>query len=369
MGPMITYPQAKQQVSIAESRAVPLVSVVMSVHNGARYLRGAIESILSQTLPDLELIVVDDASSDGSGEICREYAQRDARVVFLANTDRLGLTPSLNRALSKAHGTYMARMDADDVSLPHRFKTQVSYLETHVDVGLVGSFYTEIDEDGSVLIPEYRFPTEPIIICWRMAFENPLPHPPIMARRALIEEVGRYDERWRTSQDFDLFTRLCVLTKLANCPEVLFEWRRHAESISTSFKKEQRDSAISISRAYISRLLGRDVPQADVELLWQREPHGIKEAERFASTLIAICRQIAADSRWSSQERCALRNYVSQKLLYDLTPYARRPRSWRLLGSLACLSPSLVAKVATRRGKGARPRWSPLPWRRRITTD
>lgn len=329
-------------------RRVPAVSVVMSVHNGARYLRAAIESILAQTLGDLELIVVDDASTDGSGETCREYAERDARVVHLANAARRGLTPSLNRALAEARGSFVARMDADDISLPQRLETQVKYLENHRDVGLVGSFYTEIDERGDVLVPVYRFATEPIVIYWRMAFENPIPHPPIVARRELIDRVGRYDERWRTAQDFDLFTRLAAITKLANLPDVLFRWRRHPESVSAGLAREQRESAVRISRAHVERVIGHSVPQDLAELLWRRDPAGLDEAIRFVSAGVALCRRITAEPRWSRRERGMLRRHVSRRLLYELTPYSGTPRSWRPLVTVASLNPSLVVEVAGR---------------------
>ena len=166
----------------------PLVSVVMSVQNGGPYLAAAIESILAQTLGDLEFIVIDDASTDGSGERCREYARDDRRVIVLVNATRLGLTRSLNRGLAVARGVYVARMDADDVSLRHRLERQVAYLEEHRDVGLLGSFYAEIDADGSIRRPVVEFPVEPIVVAWRLAFHNPVGHPTMIVRPAALKQ-------------------------------------------------------------------------------------------------------------------------------------------------------------------------------------
>lgn len=329
----------------------PRVSVIMSVHDGERYLRAAIDSILSQTMADLELIVVDDGSNDGSADILREYASRDPRVVVVTNAARLGLTRSLNAALTRAHGEFIARMDADDVSLPHRLERQLAFLALHPDVGVVGSFYSEIDEHGAVTTPVFRFPVEPVLVAWRMAFENPLPHPPILARRAVIEAAAGYDERWETSQDYDLFTRLAPLTKLANCPDVLFLWRRHAASVSGSRNDEQLTTALAIARSYLSRVLNRRVSPELVELLWRRAPCGAHEASLFVLTAIELCRRILRDSRWSREERTFLRRTASRRLFYVVTPYARHPRAWPALAAVARLSPSLLLESALRRSR------------------
>jgi glycosyltransferase involved in cell wall biosynthesis len=333
----------------------PLVSVLMSVHNGSRYLRAAIESIRSQTLRDLEFIIVDDASTDDASEICADAASRDPRIIVLTNERRLGLTRSLNRALAVATGTYIARMDGDDISLPSRLERQVAYLEARPGVGLVGSWYSEIDAAGAVTVPLYSFPVEPIIVSWRMAFENPLPHPPIVARRALIAQVGGYDERWETAQDYDLFTRLAPITRLANYPDVLFQWRRHCASMSTTRDADQRHNAARICRSYVSRLIGAEVDAPRIELLWRREPQNVDEAVAFVSTAVDVCRALERDARWSRQERRVLRRYVSRKLVYELTPYAGEPRANRLLGTLALLSPSLVMEMVGRRLAGRTP--------------
>lgn len=325
----------------------------MSVRNGQRYLRAAVDSILAQTLADLEFIIVDDASTDESGRILREYASCDRRVVVLTNHAGLGLTRSLNLALARATGDYLARMDADDISLPCRFERQVAYLNSHPDVGVVGSFYTEIDADDAVLIPVYRFPVEPILVAWRMAFENPLPHPPILARRSVITAVGGYDERWETSQDYDLFTRMAAVTKLANCPEVLFLWRRHRDSVSTSRNQDQRANALSIARAYVSRLLDQSVSPAAIELLWRRQPDGAAEACEFVSLATALCRRILTEPRWRRDERRLLRRTVGRRLVYELTPYLAKPEVWRQVWTLALISPASMFEAAARKLRAA----------------
>jgi glycosyltransferase involved in cell wall biosynthesis len=126
------------------------VSVVMSVFNGERFLREAVDSILGQTYRDLELIVIDDGSADGSGEILAQRRQADARLRVFPQAN-MGLTRSLNRGVELSTGEYVARMDADDLSEPRRFERQVAFMDAHPDVGLLGTAYREIDGEGRVL--------------------------------------------------------------------------------------------------------------------------------------------------------------------------------------------------------------------------
>ena len=111
----------------------------MSVYNGERYLRPAVESILNQSYPDFEFIVIDDGSADNSRNILAEYAVQDSRLRIIPNETNLGLTRSLNKAIGLAHGRYLGRQDADDISLPQRLERQVAFLNAHPEVGLVGT--------------------------------------------------------------------------------------------------------------------------------------------------------------------------------------------------------------------------------------
>ena len=111
-----------------------MISVIMSVYNGEKYLALAIESILNQTYPHLEFIVVDDASTDGTPDLLSEFQSLDQRLLITRNPCRQGLTKSLNRAISLAKGDWIARQDADDISLPDRFQKQLAFMETHPEV-------------------------------------------------------------------------------------------------------------------------------------------------------------------------------------------------------------------------------------------
>jgi hypothetical protein len=202
---------------------VPEVSVLMSVYNGERYLRESIESILSQTFTDFEFIIVDDGSFDSTATILRNY--RDPRMVLLSNEVNIGLTHSLNRGLAVARGRFIARQDADDVSLPNRLERQVLFLREHPAVGILGSCCQLIDRDGRKLWL-YQVPTHDLNIRWKSLLENPFAHPSVMMRRDILTGNGlSYDETLQVAQDYDLWTRMMRYTQGANLTEPLIHYR------------------------------------------------------------------------------------------------------------------------------------------------
>src|SRR5947209_7771425 len=159
-------------------RDAPRLSVVMPVYNAASVVREAIESILNQTFSDFEFIIVDDGSTDDSGKILREYAGRDDRI-RLYTQENHGLVASLNRYCRLANGRYIARMDADDISLPRRFEKQFHFLEAHPEVGILGTWIQDIDENGAPRTA-WPVPTDPAVIQWFLMFGNCIAHPSVM---------------------------------------------------------------------------------------------------------------------------------------------------------------------------------------------
>ena len=130
----------------------PLVSIIMSVHNGARFLSNSIECILKQTLTDFEFIIIDDGSTNSSREIVSRYAALDMRIVWWSREQK-GLTRSLNEALGRAAGAFIARQDADDISLPYRLQTMVDFLRANPSIAAAGSWCESIDDTGHVTWP------------------------------------------------------------------------------------------------------------------------------------------------------------------------------------------------------------------------
>ena len=215
------------------------ISVVMSAYNAEKYLREAMDSILTQTFADFQLIVIDDKSTDASGGILKEYAARDARVVVLENEENMGLTKSLNRGLSIARGEYIARMDADDISVPDRFQKQVDFLDSHPDYSFVSCIGRYIDEDGKE--EQLRlFPETNEEIYAMMPKVDAVMHPGVMFRREDIAKIGNYCEDFRVVQDYDLWFRgMAAGYKFYNIQEPLVLFRRN-DSYNTRKSKAYR---------------------------------------------------------------------------------------------------------------------------------
>lgn len=312
----------------------PSVSVIMSVYNGERYLRAAIDSVLTQTFTDYELIVIDDASTDRSTAILAEYAARDARLVLLRNETNLGLTKSLNIGLQAARGWYIARQDADDISLPSRFSRQVQYLDEHRETQLLGTQCIYIDAHGT-RIGETRHPISDITIRWCFLADNAIAHPSAMFRRALIEHTGLYyDTSLRYAQDYDLWVRMAEHGGVANLDEPLIQYRIHPASISLQRRQEQQAIANQIATRQLVRLLPELEQQPDQtetlrNLVFGQPVHTPEDRALIEKLLHAFRTQ----HQLSIQQYQTLRRYSVQRMLNtlrDTTQWWSSPVLWQL---------------------------------------
>lgn len=197
--------------------AAPIIAVVMSVHNGAPWVRQAAESVLAQTLGDLELIVIDDGSTDATPDLLAAVRDRRLRVERRA---RAGLTPSLNRAITLSRAPLVARLDADDLAVPSRLELQRAFLDAHPEVGLLGTGAREVDladREVAVVRPLER----DAAIRRALIRRNPFVHSSVVMRRGVLERTGTYDETLPVAQDYDLWMRMSAETGLANLPDLL----------------------------------------------------------------------------------------------------------------------------------------------------
>jgi len=232
----------------------PFVSVVMPVYDGERFLRDAIESVLAQTYPNFELVIVDDGSRDSSFRIAQEYAARDPRVRPLRNEHNLGIVKTRNRAFAEAsrEAVYFAVLDADDVCEPTRLEHQVLFLEHNPDHALVGGHTLVINEEGRT-IGQRRYPTEHRRILAVIARYNPIAQPTVMIRRSALEAVGHYDERYPRCQDYDLWLRMAVRYKLANLDEYTLKYRISAGQGKRTALRDSLRYTIQIQRRFLLR--------------------------------------------------------------------------------------------------------------------
>lgn len=224
--------------------AVPKVTVLMSVFNEERFLQEALDSILNQTYKDFEFIIINDGSTDKSKEILELYD--DKRIRIINNDHNIGLTRSLNLGLELARGEYIARMDANDLSLPTRLEKQVKFLNENTDVVLTGNWTEHIDDNGNSK-GVIRYPTEHCFISWNLLTKPCLAHTTVMYRRDKALDVGSYNTTLKYTQDYDLWVRLSKVGKVSQITEVLLKVRLSDDSIRVLFKDNQIEIGRSIS--------------------------------------------------------------------------------------------------------------------------
>lgn len=234
----------------------PFVSVIMSVyHEQEAWLKGAIDSILNQTFSDFEFIIVNDAPGrDINHKILDEYAKRDNRIVLIVNRENIGLTRSLNEALKIARGKYIARMDADDISLPFRIEKQCRIMEENERVIVCGTDVRYFGERNWMrhdwIKQENRF------IKAQMLWGSCFVHPSVMMRRSVLEENAiRYDAEYKQAQDYRLWEVLADFGDFYNIKEVLLHYRVSCQQVSSSYGKEQHQYTRAIRRRIIIKWL------------------------------------------------------------------------------------------------------------------
>jgi glycosyltransferase involved in cell wall biosynthesis len=219
--------------------SIPPISVLLAVYNGGRYLRAAVDSILTQTLADFEFIIIDDGSTDGSSAVLAEYAAKDSRIRLVSRPNK-GLTATLNEGLALARGEFLARMDADDTALPPRFERQIAYLREHPECVLVGSRVMLVDPEGLPIRPWCHQLEHTEIDAAHLNRGWPVVHPAVMMRTDAVRKVGAYRDQYNTLEDLDLFLRLAEVGKLANLPEILLHYRQHFDSVTHKKFEQQR---------------------------------------------------------------------------------------------------------------------------------
>jgi len=228
----------------------PRVSVLMAVRDGAGYIRPAIDSVLRQTVRNLELVVVDDGSTDATREILAAYA--DPRLVRVDNPGPLGLADSLNRGLAVARAEFVARQDADDRSHPARLEQQLAAFAARADLALVGAQARRIDARGSPRGVVAR-PLGMAAIRWYHLFANPFIHSAVMFRRSVVQAAGGFDHSLPRAQDFDLWSRILQRQPVLNLAARLVDYRHHATSVTESGRHAEEYARI------VRRLVARNV--------------------------------------------------------------------------------------------------------------
>jgi glycosyltransferase involved in cell wall biosynthesis len=250
---------------------LPAISAVMSAYNAGKYLRESIDSILAQTFGDWEFIVIDDGSTDDTLSILRQYESRDKRFRIISRPNT-GLTRALNEGVAAAGGEFIARMDADDISLPQRFEKQISYLRSHPDCVLLGAQIELIDPLGLKIALDSRKLNHDEIDAELLAGKGgAVVHPVCMLRIDALRKLRAYREQYNNSEDLDLFLRLAEVGRIANLPDVLLKYRRHPESVShQKYENQWRLKKQIVAEAYQRR--GLKMPEDWTFTPWKPKP-------------------------------------------------------------------------------------------------
>lgn len=202
----------------------PQISVTMPARNAAAFINESIPSVLNQTFRDFELVILNDASTDRTEEIVRQWQQRDPRIRLLRSEHQLGLTGSSNRVVTETRAPIVARMDADDIAHPMRFERQWEVLQRWRDVAAVGTLCEGIDSAGRVVRPRDRWRI------LRMSRYLPFPHGSIMFRRAAFDAIDGYSDKFTCGEDQDFAYRLSHIGRIVTLPEALYHYRYHSEN-------------------------------------------------------------------------------------------------------------------------------------------
>jgi len=245
--------------------AAPRISVVMAVRDGAAFLAQAVNSILTQTLADHELIVVDDGSVDATPALLAGFAARDRRVRVLKQPPA-GLIMALNRGIAESSAGMIARMDADDIATPERLARQVDLLDTRPAVAVVGSAVEVIDRSGKTLRVQ-RPPTEAAAVRAALLRGNCIAHPTVLMRRDAVLAAGGYRRAFVQAEDFDLWLRLAEHHDLVNLAEPLLLYREHAGQVTWRNPEQRILSELGALAAAAQRRAGKADGAASVELV------------------------------------------------------------------------------------------------------
>ena len=227
----------------------PRVTVLLCAHNAETTVRAAVESVLAQTFRDFELLLVDDGSTDGTRAVLESFT--DPRVRLHLLPENIGLTRALNAGLPLACGALIARLDADDTALPERLERQVAFLDTHPEVGVVGSAY-EMRPPGRPAIL-FREPVSETAMRFGLLFDNTLAHPTVLIRREFL--ARGYDPDCRYAQEYALWASLWDRCRWAKLPETLVVYGHADSRISVNNRPEQARIAAAISLGLMRRLL------------------------------------------------------------------------------------------------------------------
>jgi len=305
---------------------MPNLTVLMTVYNGEDYLRETIESILNQTYRDFKFLILDNASTDSSREIIRSY--NDPRIELVALPENIGQVAALNKGLDMIDTPLVARMDADDISMPRRFERQVAFMEAHPEIGVCGTFVKAFSHQDKKET-KYRWPTKSEDIKVKLMLECCLPHPAVMIRKTFFDRYGlRYDEKIGHSFDWELWQRAADHFDLANLPEFHLKYRFHPENESKKTAHLQKAAALKLYDRPLERLGLHNHPLHQVHRDVAYETFNVKNREpEFLNQVVQWFRELEnANKKHGIYSAEALHRFLRERLFVVLHYNTAHPR-------------------------------------------
>lgn len=298
---------------------IPEISVLIAVHNGAGYLESALRSVMEQTHRNLEIVVVDDCSSDDTPDILSRLAAEDARIRIVTAPRNLRLAGALNLGLAYVRAPLVARMDDDDLCMPQRLEIQKRFLDSHPEVTLVGSSFERMDAKGEPLARVLRS-RDTFEVRWALRFSSNVLHPSFMFRRLMSDGTAiAYDETLPLAQDYDLLCRLADAdAQVAVLPDVLLRYRVHESSASVARHREQQAIARQIATGFQQRTLPAAVFEALAPLRASFFFDAPSSPEQIVACFAAMRTMLAHDIAQAPERAVWLKRQAVQYLAWIL---------------------------------------------------
>lgn len=305
---------------IVDDTPAPLVSVVMTVYNGAKHISEAIESIINQTYTDWEFLIINEfGSNDGTVRIVQEYVNRDNRIKLIQNTSKLGFAESLNRGIKMARGKYIARMDADDLSLSNRLEVESKFLDANPEIGHVGSWQKHFGRNNWIHKPLATHDE----IKAALLFRCDVCHSTVMFRRDVFVDNNLFYDPNILAEDFELWTRAICVTRFATIPQILGKYRTGDNSQTDQKFAVLIPESGMISAKAIERIMGIVIDKSDYDVLegWKPQIVECEKQGRFKKILLRI---------WeANQQNKQIDDSVLLSQLYAFWRWAAYGESWK----------------------------------------
>lgn len=239
----------------------PLVSVLMPCYNAEKHVEQALRSIMNQTYDNLEIITINDCSTDKTREILISLADIDRRIKVIDNETNLRLIATLNKGISLCNGAYIARMDADDISLPERIEKEVFFLEKNKDIDIVSTLFYAFPSSNPSKRSLHHNPSKPEELQAYMLFKSGICHPASMIRKRVFTELGlKFENQYLHVEDYALWSKAIYKTKIANITEPLLLYRVHENQVSSLNEQLQTENKKLVFKIHCDHL---ELPQDD----------------------------------------------------------------------------------------------------------